>query len=589
MSQREKSSAASDRGFVRIPDVVLLVLELLVLLVVLAIAWKERSAMPRVPISDPDTWGYLNPALSWLSGLGLQQTDGRDWLYPALLALFLKTTGSFTGIVLWQKLLAISSGLLMAVAWRCWVSTLPFNRWILFFLSLSGALPIFIQLMNQQNILFEMSIRPEALLSFFVYAQLACLMGYYICRWKTPKAHGNRRPESGFEALREVPGAVRTIRKENYEPTQALLSIVLGAAAIVLSYACFLLKPSWLLAFVVTSAPVFVGLFGRTLPFRTRVLAPALGIVFSLLILWLPSAVFLIKDSASFTLLPDALFAVHVKLIDKTLDARLASLPDSDPEKARLQALVTVLKSELQVAEASHTYEKLGFNADYLMHSATFTNAIRRYTGNDDRKFRAFCISCYRDAALHDPLAFGWKISVQFTHFLFPRPETFFKDHIDLAGSYQDSVADLNPNLADRLRPDVKQMYHQYLADLIVQAGSGLRLERESKFRAFRRAFTPLALPLEILFLLTFAASLIWPPLRDLRLGGWAAFSLFSAPLGNAVTVCVVHALDIARYRLTYGGFLLLALVAMALYSILVIARSLRHAIGAFSKGSERS
>jgi hypothetical protein len=561
MSQGEKASAARDRGFDRIPNVVLLVVELLVLLAVLAIAWKARSAMPRVPISDPDTWGYLNPALSWLSGSGLQQTDGRDWLYPALLALFLKTTGSFAGIVLGQRFLAIGSGLVMAAAWRCWVSTLPFRRWILFLLSLCGALPIFVQLMNQQNILFEMSIRPEAVLSFFVYAQLACLMGYYTCR-----SAGNRTT--------------------TYTKARALGSIVLGAAAIVLSYACFLLKPSWMLAFIITAAPVFAGIFGRAWSWKTRLLAPVLGIVFTLLILWLPSAVFLIKDSASVTLLPDALFAVHSRLIEKVLDARLAKLSDSDPEKARLQALLTVVKSELQVAEANHPYEKLGFNPDYLMHSETFSGAIYRYAGNDDKKFRAFCIACYRDAALYDPMAFGRKIAVQFTHFLFPRPETFFKDHIDFAASYQESVADLDPSRADRYQSDVREMYHRYNADLAVQAASGLKLDRESRFRAFRRAFAPLALPLEALFVAAFAASLVWPPLRDLRVGGWAALSLFSAPLGNAATVCVVHALDIARYRLTYGGFLLFALLAMALFTVLVIGRALVHLVGARSKGS---
>jgi hypothetical protein len=34
-----------------------------------------------------------------------------------------------------------------------------------------------------------------------------------------------------------------------------------------------------------------------------------------------------------------------------------------------------------------------------------------------------------------------------------------------------------------------------------------------------------------------------------------------------------VHALDIERYRLTYGGFLLFALAAMAVFLALVIAR----------------
>jgi len=59
--------------------------------------------------------------------------------------------------------------------------------------------------------------------------------------------------------------------------------------------------------------------------------------------------------------------------------------------------------------------------------------------------------------------------------------------------------------------------------------------------------------------------------------------------LGNAMMVCVVHALDVERYRLTYGGFLLFALTAMAVFISLVIARFLRHSPGVFSNGPNRA
>ena len=160
---------------------------------------------------------------------------------------------------------------------------------------------------------------------------------------------------------------------------------------------------------------------------------------------------------------------------------------------------------------------------------------------------------------------------LQFSHFLLPRPETFFKDRNDFAKFYQDSATELDQHHADRFRADVRQMYLQYKADLGEQARSGIRLT--SHFHSFRQVLAPLALPLEILFLLGFAASIVCTPLRDLRLAGCAAATLFSAPLGNAMTVSIVHALDIERYRLTYGGFLLFALAAMAVFLVLAIAR----------------
>src|SRR5207248_1968714 len=83
-------------------------------------------------------------------------------------------------------------------------------------------LPIAIQLVNPENIFYEMSIRPEAVLPVCAYAQLAALIGYGKYRWQRP---------------RSVP------------------SLLLGAAALVLAYVCYLLKPSWYLATVITAAP----------------------------------------------------------------------------------------------------------------------------------------------------------------------------------------------------------------------------------------------------------------------------------------------------------------------------------------------
>ncbi|MEA3165076.1 MAG: hypothetical protein QOE88_2894, partial [Verrucomicrobiota bacterium] len=313
MLMRNTSLTALHRMFARIPNVVLLAIELLVLSFVLALAWKARNVWPAVPLADPDTWGYLNPALGWLGGLGFKQAGGRDWLYPALVTLFLKTTGSFAGIVAWQRFLGLSSGILMAVTWRCWVSILPFPRGTLFFISLVGVLPISIQLVNQENIFYEMSIRPEAILPVFVYAQLASLLGYGKFRWQSPRS---------------------------------LPSLLLGATALVLAYACYLLKPSWYLATVTTSAPILAGVFGRSLPLKTRLLTPALGAAASFLVLWLPARMLFIRDGASVTLLPLALFCVHAQLIEKSFDAKLAALPDSNSDKARLQHLDDVLKSE---------------------------------------------------------------------------------------------------------------------------------------------------------------------------------------------------------------------------------------------------
>ena len=97
------------------------------LLFVLGIAVWLRTLAPGIPISDPDTWGYLYPALSELAGKGFQQTHGRGIAYPLFLLGVLGFTGSFFSIVVAQHSIGILSGLL-------WWAVFGSNALALFFL-----------------------------------------------------------------------------------------------------------------------------------------------------------------------------------------------------------------------------------------------------------------------------------------------------------------------------------------------------------------------------------------------------------------------------------------------------------------------
>lgn len=531
----------------RVPSRVFSMVEGLVLSVVLALAWKTWSACPPIPFADPDTWGYLNPALGWLSGLGFHQAGGRDWLYPALLALFLKTTGSFAGIIAWQKYLGLLAGIVMGVTWRSWVSLLPFSRGARFALSLLGAVPIYLQLINQQGMVYLLSLRPEAVLPLCVYAQLACVLGYAKFRWQTP------RP---------------------------LPSLLFGAATILFAYACFLLKPSWYLATATTCLPVCAGLFGQALSRKTRLCTPALGIVASLLVFWLPARLLFVRDGASVTLLPLALFCVHSPLIEKSFEARLATLPDSDPEKARLRHLDDVLKGEVRVAmERYRPYDVLRINPDYLLDSHVLNSAISEYAGADDRRIKDFCFRSYRDALLHDPGAYAKKVWLQFRWFLFPDTKTLFKDRGNLAAEYQLSAHALTGHPPAGLHADWQEAHRRYEQDLTAQVAVAATLEDHPRLTAFAKGVTRWVVWTEIAFLLALLATHVWSPLHRLRVAGWGAAFLFLAPLGNALGVCLVHALDIYRYRITLGGYLWFALTAMVAFLLVVVGQSVRQTL----------
>jgi hypothetical protein len=49
------------------------------LLLILGTAAALRWHLPRAPLLDPDSWGYLNPAVSKLTGGTFQHTFGRTF------------------------------------------------------------------------------------------------------------------------------------------------------------------------------------------------------------------------------------------------------------------------------------------------------------------------------------------------------------------------------------------------------------------------------------------------------------------------------------------------------------------------------
>src|SRR5438477_9949061 len=79
-------------------------------------AWL-RFSLPLDPIADPDTWGYLAPALQKLTGSGFGH-EGRNFVYPGFLFLLLRLFGDFRAITITQHLLGLAAGSFLLVTWR---------------------------------------------------------------------------------------------------------------------------------------------------------------------------------------------------------------------------------------------------------------------------------------------------------------------------------------------------------------------------------------------------------------------------------------------------------------------------------------
>src|SRR5438477_12683248 len=79
--------------------------------------WK-RFSLPLDPIADPDTWGYLSPALRKLTGAEFGHTHGRNFLYPGFLYVVLRCFGDFPAIGIVQHLAGLAAGGLFLLTWR---------------------------------------------------------------------------------------------------------------------------------------------------------------------------------------------------------------------------------------------------------------------------------------------------------------------------------------------------------------------------------------------------------------------------------------------------------------------------------------
>src|SRR6188474_1056010 len=84
-----------------------------VLVFLLIGAAQVRFSIAPVAISEWDSWGWIEPALGWIGGLGFHEEYEREWLYGAFIAGCLRVTGSFTGYIIIQQILGLAAAVLM--------------------------------------------------------------------------------------------------------------------------------------------------------------------------------------------------------------------------------------------------------------------------------------------------------------------------------------------------------------------------------------------------------------------------------------------------------------------------------------------
>jgi len=489
----------------------------LCLLGIFAVAVQGRFCLPPEPVMDQDSLGYLNPALTWLSGHGFCQTDGRAFLYPFTVWAIVLLTKSFSSITSFQHVVGLLSGAAWCWAWWLWVSFLPagiVRRWLAPAL---GLMSLAICLWGTRTILFEHTIRPEAVFPLLGMLQIAVGLAFIKARWMG----GSRKAVVLY----------------------ASAGIVAGAFALSL-------KPSWGFAGLIPFALILTS-FWRSTPAirRCSVLGLCLGVlVASIPLVGLPLAAGWKKDRRSKMFLAETLASVHAKMIAATLEGQ-ASRGLLDPEEMRFSE---DFSRTVQAAIANNkSFPVLGVECDDIFYRSGLFGRLPHGASNSPETLRRYLFGLYFQSLADQPLAFveKWKSQLLLAYCL-PAKE-LFRPKLRVRLNYKGTLEVSRVEIGESMPAAWKARWATYWSrcqELAATAPEELALTRG--IPPFVLKFAAGALLPSLLFLPAFAALVF---IRRGRLAVFqpaAAASLLIATISFAATatVAIIHSFDLDRY-----------------------------------------
>jgi hypothetical protein len=297
-------------------------------------AW-QRFSLPLVPIADPDTWGYLAPALRKLLGQEFGHIYARTFVYPAFVFSLLRLFGDFRAIVIIQHLLGLVAAGLLLITWRRSRVFAPDSRLSRAGHDILGLLGATIFLLAGEPIRFEMQLRPEGVCAFLVSLNLYFVLQFMACCFV------EKRPRAAVA----------------YGIGAAFTSLLLTSA-----------KPSFALMALVGLLPAGIFFFQRG--WLRQKIAIGVGATLSAALLLLPEHILGGKDEASRRFLWTTLFVTHANLIRDQMEQDLERGSEIVYSREWLARVHVALSAEILKSSAVRPgrYWSLGFDPDYLMY-----------------------------------------------------------------------------------------------------------------------------------------------------------------------------------------------------------------------------
>ena len=487
------------------------------LAVVFTWAIGQRFALPLTPIADPDTWGYLSPALRKLTGAEFGHSHGRNFLYPGFLYFVLRCFGDFRAIGVVQHLLGLAAGGLFLLTWRHLRVFVPASLVNPSLHNAFGLAGTAIYLLASDTIRIETQLRPEGVCAFLISISLYFAIQFVSCSFLEHRRTG---------------------------------TVVCGSATVLTLLLLASAKPSFWFAAIVIMVPVTT-FFLRSNWGRQKI-ALGLGIaLIASLVLW-PERILSRKDEASQTFLPTMLFVIHADLIRDQMAADLqehASLPYSTDW---LERVYVALNSEIAKSETNYPghYPSLQFDPEYLWFDpSSITTQLRREFGSNISALCDFYRFYYWRTWQRRPFRALQKVARQFSIYYYPDCPAYAAMKIwPLMHVYERAVTSLD---SEEYRKIARSL--PALTDFMQRTKSLAENAPATKQQPIlRAALADLAVSYMSLLLLALILSAIifWKQARWRRLRWLAALVFFGSAYNAAscLEVAIVNSLEVHRY-----------------------------------------
>ncbi len=506
-------------------------------------AW-QRFGLPLDPIADPDTWGYLSPALRKLTGAEFGHTYGRNFIYPGFLFLLLRAFRDFRAITVAQHFLGLVAGGVLLLTWRRSRVFVPNPRVGRAWHDGLGLLATGIFLFASEPIHCETQIRPEGVCAFLISVNVYVVIQFTACFF--------------LEGRRAA-------------------SVAYGIAVVFSSILLASVKPSFVLVAIVALLPVGIFFFRRDWFWQKMALGG--GAAVSAALLLLPEHFLSRNDQVSHTFLPTTLFVIHANLIRDQIADDLQQNAKIPYPRDWLRHVDTALGAEIAKSFAAwpEHFSTLGLDPDYLWHNQTSIVAqLQKEFGSNVSALCAFYRFYYWRIWRKRPVLVVKKIVRQMSIFYAPMCPAYNRAKaLPLTNEYNRGVTSLD---TQRYR----QIWTAYwpavgfISRTQLLARNAPVVQQRGYIRKPLGVLAATYLPL-LLIALALSAVAFMQEERRRRLGWLAALVLFvySYNLASCFEVAVIQTLQYPRFVTVQMYFSLLAQF-FALWFILEFALEVR-------------